>query len=324
MTEREDIDLLSRNKELAEVLALIGNYYAMARDTYRARAFLTASDKIAVHPIAILSGAQARSEIAGVGESIQSTIDEYLATGGVQRLRELETRFNERREVIDFFLSFYGIGPATAVKFYNQGLRTLEDLWFKANLTDAQKVGILWRDHIDKKIPRDEMDIINQRIGEILDPHGIKWEIAGSYRRGEPSSNDIDLLVQSSERFHMEDLVTLLEPYLTATLALGPSKFMGMFRLSDDYYGHRIDIRIIPSISFAPALMYFTGSQRFNILMRQRAIDIGMLLNEYGVYRGDEFIYTQEETDIFAALGVVYMAPEERTRTLNALPLVQF
>lgn len=168
------------------------------------------------------------------------------------------------------------------------------------------------------------MDLINQRIGEILDPHGIKWQIAGSYRRGEPSSNDIDLLVQSGEHFSMEDLIELLRPYLPATLAFGPSKFMGMFRLSDDYYGHRIDIRIIPRVSFAPALMYFTGSQRFNILMRQRAIDIGMLLNEYGVYRGDEFIYTQDETDIFAALGVVYMAPEERTRTLNALPLVQF
>lgn len=142
-TEQTDIDPLSRNKELAEVLSLIGNYYTMARDTYRARAFLTASAKIASHPTVILSGRQARSEIAGIGDSIQSAIDEYIATGEVQRLNELEARFPDRQAIIDLFLSFYGIGPATAVKYYNQGFRTLEDLWFKANLTDAQKVGIL-------------------------------------------------------------------------------------------------------------------------------------------------------------------------------------
>lgn len=319
-----EADPLATNKDLADVLKLIASYYIVARDTYRARAFNNAAAKIGVHTNAILSGAQARSEIKGIGESIETAIDEYLTTGTIKRLEELQNQFPDRKETIDFFRSFYGIGPVTATKLYDRGLRTLEDLWTRGNLTEAQKIGIMWRDHIGIPIPRDEMDLINRKLGEILDPYGIKWAIAGSYRRGEPSSNDIDLLVQSRPDLNMDGLIQILRPYLPATLAFGPTKYMGLIRLSEEYNGHRIDIRVISSESFPAALMYFTGSQRFNILMRQRAIDLGMTLNEYGLYQlsGMKPILTYSEEDIFRIVRVQYLDPPQRTRTLNTLPLM--
>lgn len=315
-----EVDPLSRNKELAEIFSLLASYYTMARDTYRARTFSTASAKIAAHPTEILSGSQARRELgAGIGESTQAAIDEYLRTGTLQRLQEVQARFPDRKETIDFFRSFYGIGPTTAIKLYEQGLRTLDDLWFRGNLTQAQRTGILWREHIGLPILRVEMDLINAKIGSILDYNGIKWAIAGSYRRGEPSSNDIDLLVESRPDLNMDGLIQILQPVLPATLAQGPTKFMGIFRLSEEYNGHRIDIRLIDPGSFAAALMYFTGSQRFNILMRQRAIELGMTLNEYGLFQGGVPVPINSEDDIFAALGVRPLTPEQRTRTLNTL-----
>lgn len=317
-----ETDALAQNKELADELHLIGSYYTIARDTYRARAFNTAAAKIAAHPVAILSGAQARRELTGIGDSIQEAIDEYLTTGTVQRLEILQAQFPDRQKTIDFFLSFYGIGPATAVSLYDKGLRTLEDLWFRGNLNQAQQIGIMWREHIKLPIPRDEMILVNEKIGSILNPYGVKWTIAGSYRRGEPSSNDIDMLVEERTDLNMIGLITLLQSVLPATLAQGPTKYMGIFRLSDDYNGHRIDIRLIASNSWGAALMYFTGSQRFNIIMRQRAIELGMSLNEYGLFRGAQQIPTTTEEDIFAALRVQYLSPEQRTRTINALPLL--
>jgi len=314
-----EVDPLSRNKELADMLNLIASYYTIARDTYRARAFNNASVKIAAHQYAILSGAQARQELTGIGDSIQTAIDEYIATGTIQRLQELQARFPDRKETIDFFRSFYGIGPVTAVKFYDQGLRTLEDLWFRGNLNEAQKIGIMWREHIGVPIPRAEMDSINVKIGSILDPYGIYWVIAGSYRRGEPSSNDIDLLVESRPDLNMDGLISLLRPILPANLAVGKTKYMGLIRLSEDVNGHRIDIRLVEPNSFAAALMYFTGSQRFNILMRQRAIELGMTLNEYGLFRAGAPLPITSEENIFTALRVQYLTPEQRTRTLNAL-----
>lgn len=326
-----EANLLSENKELADVLELIANYYIMEREAYRARAFSNASAKIAEHPVKILSGAQARREIAtGIGDSIQSAIDEYIrtkeetGTGTIERLKNLENRSGDRKNIIDYFSSFYGIGPVTAVKFYNQGFRTLEDIWFKANLTDAQKLGILWRDHLVLRIPREEMDLINEKLKSMLDKYEIKWNIAGSYRREEPSSGDIDILVESRDDLNMEGLIQILQPILVGTLAQGQTKFMGILRLDDKHNGHRIDIRLINKNSYAAALMYFTGSQHFNILMRQRAMELGMTLNEYGLFYNDGRVppTINSEEDIFAILRVKYLAPVQRTRTLETLSYI--
>lgn len=344
-----EIDPLSRNKDLAEVLGEIAEYYYIARDTYRARTYATASANVAAYPYPITSGAQARRDINRIGDSVEKDINEFIAIDQeeklkkelrekaadegmfipeeepktITRLHELEIKYPDVNRIVKYFRSFYGIGPVTAIKFYNAGYRTLEDLWFKAPLTTAQRTGIMWREHINLRIPRAEMDLINETIGNILNKYGIQWIITGSYRRQEPSSGDIDILVQSRSDLNMDGLISLLQPYLPATLAQGPKLYMGIFRLDENHNGHRIDIKFIDPASYPAALLHFTGSQRFNILMRQRAIDLGYTLNEYGLYDtyGNPQLLTSEE-DIFRLLGVKYYPPEARTKTLNYLELI--
>ena len=318
--EGGDVDLLARNKDLADKLGLIAGYYTMARDAYRARSFANASASIGQYPYAIVSGAQARRDIKGIGDSIERAIDEYLTTGTIQRLEELQGKFQEQRKVIDWLLSFYGIGPVTAMKFYNQGIRTLEDLWFEGNLTEAQRVGIMWREHIDLRIPREEINLINDRIRSLLNPYGIKWDIAGSYRRREASSGDIDVLVESRPDLSMDRLIQILEPILPATLAKGETFYRGIVRIDDQHNGHRIDVRLVSPEQYIAALMYFTGSQRFNIMMRQRAIDFGLTLNEYGLFdQNNRPLPIGSEDDIFRILRVQYIPPVDRTKTLPYL-----
>lgn len=319
-----DHDLLAVNKDLADKLSLIAGYYTLARDTYRAKSFTTASQQIGQHSTPITSGKQAKKDIKGVGTSTADIIDEYLQTGTIKRLETLQQQFIDQRKTIDWLLSFYGIGPVKALELYNSNIRTLEDLWHKGNLTDAQKIGFMWRDHIPLKISRSEMELINAKISSILDPYQLKWTIAGSYRREEPTSGDIDLLVEARPDLSMDGLVYLLQSILPASLASGPKKYMGIIRIDDQHNGHRIDIRIIEPESYAYGLMYFTGSQRFNILMRQRAIDLGLILNEYGIYKQqdnaeDVFYPAPEEKNIFEILRVQYLSPAERTRTLPSL-----
>lgn len=98
---------------------------------------------------------------------------------------------------------------------------------------------------------------------------------------------------------------------------------MGIVKIDDQHNGHRIDIRLVDSIAYAAALMYFTGSQRFNILMRQRAIEFGLTLNEYGLF--NQYNQPQpitSEEDIFRILRVQYLPPVERTKTLAALTFI--
>ncbi|MGE3855155.1 MAG: PHP domain-containing protein, partial [Planctomycetota bacterium] len=65
---------------------------------------------------------------------------------------------------------------------------------------------------------------------------------------------------------------------------------------------------------FPFTLAYFTGSKEHNIVMRQRTIERGLRLNEYGLFGDDgSSVSCKDETEIYAALGVPhYIAPELR------------
>ena len=96
------------NSAISEQLSLLGTYYGLDGDTYRSKAYIKASTAIAEHGTVITSGKQAMA-IPGIGSSSASVIDEYLSTGKVQRLIELESKNADRKQTIDYLRSFYGI-----------------------------------------------------------------------------------------------------------------------------------------------------------------------------------------------------------------------
>ena len=49
--------------------------------------------------------------------------------------------------------------------------------------------------------------------------------------------------------------------------------------------GLQVDLRIVPPENFGAALLYFTGSKDHNVKLRGRALDMGMTLNEWGLYK---------------------------------------
>ena len=76
----------------------------------------------------------------------------------------------------------------------------------------------------------------------------------------------------------------MLSSYIVDEFTKGNNIRMLMFRLSPEYNAHRMDIKIVDSDAYPFSLLYFTGSQRFNILLRQRAKELGYILNEYGLW----------------------------------------
>jgi DNA polymerase (family 10) len=61
-------------------------------------------------------------------------------------------------------------------------------------------------------------------------------------------------------------------------------------------------------------MQYFTGSKAHNIILRDRAIQHGYKLNEYGLFRveDDSRIAGETEEGIYEALGLQYVEPELR------------
>jgi len=59
-------------------------------------------------------------------------------------------------------------------------------------------------------------------------------------------------------------------------------------------------------------LQYFTGSKEHNILLRKIAIDKGLKLSEYGLFRGPKMIAGETEEGTYKALGMDWIPPELR------------
>ena len=52
--------------------------------------------------------------------------------------------------------------------------------------------------------------------------------------------------------------------------------------------GLQVDLRALAHESYGAAMQYFTGSKEHNIVLRSRALKLGLTLNEYGLFRCGE------------------------------------
>jgi DNA polymerase (family 10) len=69
---------------------------------------------------------------------------------------------------------------------------------------------------------------------------------------------------------------------------------------------------VVTEKEFPYALHHFTGSKEHNTAMRARAKQMGLKMNEYGLFRGEDLVPCKDENEIFAALGLAYIPPELR------------
>ena len=76
--------------------------------------------------------------------------------------------------------------------------------------------------------------------------------------------------------------------------------------------GLQVDLRVVPEASYGAALCYFTGSKAHNIALRQIAIDHGLKLNEYGLFKGTRRLAGRTEEELYQRLGLALPPAELR------------
>lgn len=200
----------------------------------------------------------------------------------------------------------YAIGPKNAAALYEKhGIKTVAELQAAVAdnpsiVNDKQMLGVKYHNDLEQRIPRAEIDKFNKiceqivkRMNEgITEPH-FEFSINGSYRRGNKTSGDIDLLLKTLPGMRKGDGLKLIvdalrkEGYIVETLALGKKKFMGVVNHYDKENGvHRhLDIIETTPAEWPFARLYFTGSGGFNVKMRKHAMDLGYTMNEYSIKR---------------------------------------
>jgi DNA polymerase (family 10) len=98
-------------------------------------------------------------------------------------------------------------------------------------------------------------------------------------------------------------------PQVERVLGRGDTKSSALIRGS-----YQADLRLVQPESRGAALQYFTGSKPHNIVLRDRALERGLKLNEYGLFRASDDVRLAGETEeeIYRALGLAWVPPELR------------
>jgi DNA polymerase/3'-5' exonuclease PolX len=301
---------------------------------FRIRSLKTGLRTIKNHPSEIKNISELNN-IAGIGKGIKDRIKEVLDTKKLQELEEICKTIDcenlNKTSLNDDLLSIVGVGESlvkkviadykiTSVKDFIELVKTN-----KLKVSKTVQLGIKYYNKLKFNIPRQEitktLDFLTTKINQVDD--SIIIQICGSYRRQKLTSNDIDMLVTSpliitedpkEEEKLMQQIIKKLhdENFLIDDMTqTATNKYMGFCR-HNKFPVRRIDIRFIPMISWYSALLYFTGSKDFNLIMRNNAKKLGYKLNEYGIYKGKKQIYVESEEEIFDLLGMKYLEPQER------------
>jgi DNA polymerase beta len=320
--------ILDHKHAILSSLQILRQAELAAKAPFKARAY----DKV-IKGIQALSGPiggfEDLSGVPGIGEKIAAKIQEIIETGALRAAQQASADL--QLDVRELFQRVHGIGPVKADELVKAGHKTITDLRSAVErnpyiLNDKQKVGLRYYEDLQERIPRAEIDQFALLLRRTFEGVGLPtMDIAGSYRRGQADSGDIDCLLQCPvamdhwiECFHAGVKTLQREGILLEVLALGEKKCMAILRLGPTGKPRRLDILLTPSHEYPFALLHFTGSQQYNIQVRNHAIRLGYSLSEHGLVHLVENsgappvppMYSEE--DILAFLGLPWVAPECR------------
>jgi DNA polymerase (family 10) len=152
-------------------------------------------------------------------------------------------------------------------------------------------------------------------LEELADDNAfLEFYVAGSYRRGRETLGDLDILVISESPLTPSLLDPgVMLPSLVTWQRSGPRIANGDLMLPDGPL--HVDIWQAPPSNRAAMLLFVTGSQQTNLRMRGRAKAMSLALSQDGLKdreSGELVPGIHEEEDIFEALRMPYLPPEER------------
>jgi len=313
-----------RNKEIARIFYEIASFLEMKGIKFKPYAYEKAALTLEtlegdVEKIYKQGGKEALRKIPGVGESIAEKIEEYLKTGTIKYYEDLRRETPVQMEELT---KVEGMGPKRVRVLYKKlGIRNLEDLEKAAK---AGKIAPLFGfgEKTEKNILEGIAFLKRSKgrflLGEILpvvkeiedELKGLKEikkiSVAGSVRRRKETIGDIDFLVITNNPKKVMDFFVSL-PGVIKIWGKGTTK--SSIKLKQ---GFDVDLRVVSEKSYGSALQYFTGSKEHNIETRKIAINKGLKLNEYGVFRGKKMIAGRTEKEVYKILGMDWVPPEMR------------
>jgi len=307
-----------RNLEIAAIFNQIADLLEIqGANPFRVRAYRKAAMSIEglTDSIEFIAGQGSVRHIPGIGEDLANKIQEYLQTGKMEFHEQLK---QEIPVGLIKMVEIPSVGPKTAKLIYDQfRIQTIDELealckterllcvpGFKKKTIENILRGIeIHRRRRGNYLLGRTLPIATQ-ICKYLEAYAERVAYAGSLRRMKEIVHDVDILAATGSPGKVMTAF-LSMPLIDTVLAQGPTK--ASVRVQDDL---QVDLRVIEPKSWGAAMHYFTGSKAHNIRMRERAIRMGLKLNEYGLFDADDKpIAGAEEEEIFQKLGLPFIPP---------------
>ena len=354
-----------KNQEIANIFYQIAIYLEMDNISFKPQAYEKAAFALEslsedVKDIFQREGEEGLKKIPGVGENIAQKIIEYLKNG---KIKEYEKYYHKMPVNIEELIQVEGIGPKMIKALYKNlkitNLENLEKAAQQGKLRKLPNFGVKTEQNILQSI-----EFLKRSQGRFLLSEALflaediilqlkkvkeidKIVYAGSLRRMKETIGDIDLLATVQPSF--------AKPACRQGRASeGRRKVMDAFVNLDgiikvwDYgltkssvrFDKKIDadLRVVADDEFGSALQYFTGSKDHNIKTRKLAMEKGLKLNEYGLFKKiknqkSKIKITNQkskiikvktewkriagvsEEEIYQTIGLPYIEPELRENT---------
>jgi DNA polymerase (family X) len=316
-------------EKVAEILLEIGILLELrGENPFKTRAYANAARTLEalVEPLAKLVAEKQLREIKGIGEALEQKIAELVETGRLKYYDELKASIPPG--LIEM-LEISGLGPkkiqALNKKLGIDSVAKLEAACKAGKVAELDGFGEKTQSNILEGIERKRAYASKHLLSDawlaaepLLEnlrsqPDVIRCSPAGSLRRFKEICGDIDLLASTKNAAAVIEFF-VMQPGIVKVLAKGETKASAILA-----GGIQCDLRVVSDAEYPFALAYFTGSKEHNIVMRQRAIQRGLRLNEYGLFKSTEetrdpklLIPCKTEEDIFAKLDLVFVPPELR------------
>jgi DNA polymerase (family 10) len=310
------------NDKVAAILYEIADLLELKEESFKPRAYRRAARNIETMQVDVgeLATQGRLKDIEGVGDAIAEKISEIVRTGKLQYLEDLRA---ELPPGLTRIMDVPDIGPRTAIRLYKEmGISDIDQLRAAAEahrIRSQKGFGEKTEENILKGIKFVEMGTKRMLLshayplGKGMEQHmrslgHTQVSVAGSLRRMKETIGDIDILVASDNiEKAMDDFATYKD--VEEVLWRGPAKTSVRLKV-----GTQIDLLVVKPEEWGAAMQYFTGSKEHNVELRSLAIDKGMKINEYGLWRKeDNFrIASRTEEEIYSALGMTVMPPEIR------------
>ena len=312
----QNAEIAQMFEEVADLLEIQG------ANMFRLRAYRNAARTLEGLTSAVadmVESGQSLTELPGIGKDLAEKITQLVTTGELSQLMEL--REQVPAGVVQM-LRIPGLGPKRVAQLFKElGLTTLDSLkaaaesgeisklkGFGAKTTQMILEGLEIIEQVGTRYYLADMkpsvDDIVSTLGAL--PSVQQVSAAGSFRRRKETVGDLDVLATSTNPNEVMDALAG-HALIEKVLARGDTKQRVRLRS-----GIELDLRVVPDESYGAAMQYFTGSKEHNIVIRRRAQERGLKVNEYGVFRDDVYVAGRTEDEVYATVGLPFIPPELR------------